>query len=154
MNAILMLLLMAAVAPSADWTPVIAAEGAVVTMEPAKEPGPAPQPAPDAGSSAGPIDTFRDAKALIEKGNALADRGKAVLDQAQRDGKITVDIRLPTPPAAGEQTQPQTVGPCPGGVCPLRPPAQPSVTPAETAQPTPQRSGGYYQPRLFWRWRR
>ena len=53
----------------------------------------------------GPIDTYRDAKALIDKGNALADRGKAILDQAQRDGKITVDMRLPTPPVSNPQTQ-------------------------------------------------
>ena len=62
-------------------------------------------PCPDCQGGAeasfgGPLDTLRDAKELIRKGSDLADRGKTILDQAQRDGKITVDIRLPEPPAA------------------------------------------------------
>jgi len=57
-------------------------------------PPPIIQPAPK-----GLLDTIRAAKALIAKGNALADRGKALLDAAQRDGKITVDIILPDVPA-------------------------------------------------------
>jgi len=70
----------------------------------------------------GPLDTLRDAKALIEKGNELADRGKALLDQAELDGKITVDIRLPSVPRLPIQTPPDTAtspaaSECQGGVC-------------------------------------
>jgi hypothetical protein len=57
-----------------------------------------PVPAPDTGAlPTGPLDIVRDAKSLIEKGNVLADRGKQILDAAQRDGKVTVDVRLPKP---------------------------------------------------------
>ncbi len=41
------------------------------------------------------LDVVRQAKDLIRKGNELADRGKAILDAVQREGKLTVDIRLP-----------------------------------------------------------
>lgn len=80
-----------------------------------------------AGLSGGPIDTYRDARELIDKGNALADRGKAILDAAERDGKITVDVRLPTPSIEQielgqfdiEPTAPDLVSACPGGTCTL-----------------------------------
>ena len=48
-----------------------------------------------AGLPGGIFDTIKQAKELIRKGNLLADRGKEILDAVQRDGKITVDIRLP-----------------------------------------------------------
>ena len=113
-------------------------------------------PCPDCQGSAGakvggPIDTYRDAKALIDKGNALADRGKAILDQAQRDGKITVDVRLPAPPVSNPQTQPRTGGTCPGGVCPSPlPGSTPRTAINESATSCSDRT---WRPRLL-RWRR
>ena len=125
------------------------------------------------GPYGGPLDTLRQAKELIAKGNELADRGKALLDAAQRDGKITVDIRLPetTPPVLGQS--PPTAGntTCPGGVCPYVPaPLSPPWTPIDqghtTAPPAETGvsdagtawscsggtcSGGVCRPRLFWR---
>jgi len=56
-------------------------------------PPPVVQPAPT-----GLLDTIRAAKALIAKGNALADRGKQLLDAAQRDGKIRLGVILPDVP--------------------------------------------------------
>ena len=156
---LLLLVLISTFAHGDEWTLLVATEGAMVTIEKSSipAPAPAPKPSPDgAGMKAGgPIDTYRDAKALIDKGNALADRGKAILDQAQRDGKITVDIRLPTPPVSKPQTQSATGGLCPGGVCPVQLPAEEGTLPrtaaADSAAPC---SGGVYQPRRFWRWRR
>ncbi|NLS96685.1 MAG: hypothetical protein GXX96_31500 [Planctomycetaceae bacterium] len=109
-------------------------------------------PCPDcsdgsSGPYGGPLDTLRDAKDLIRKGNDLADRSKALLDAAQRDGKITVDVHLPDPnaPAAGS---------CPGGVCPA--PLAGVRKPVVVEQPTvgQQCPGGVCQPRLLWRSRR
>ena len=54
-----------------------------------------PMPPPAVTAPEGIIDTIRQAKALIGKGNALADRGKLILDAAQRDGKIRVDVHVP-----------------------------------------------------------
>lgn len=164
-----------------EWTPLAATEGAVVTLEKPQPlpPAPAPKPDPDGAGAkvGGPIDTFREAKALIDKGNALADRSKAILDQAQRDGKITLDIRLPTPPnspaqatcppdgfcpsgtcpmlapqwtspAGKPQTQSTTGGRCPGGACPVPAPATEASTPGTvTADTTPRCTGGVCQPR-------
>ena len=74
---------------SNDWTPRVATEGAMVTLEkevsPAPVPKPIPKPDPD-GAGIGtklesPLDTYHEAKALIAKGNDLADRGKVILDQ-------------------------------------------------------------------------
>ena len=138
-------------------------------------------PCPDchngsAGPYGGPLDTLREAKELIAKGNELADRSKALLDAAERDGKITVDIRLPktTPPVLGET--PPAVGKttCTGGFCPYVPaPPIPAGTPTDqghtTAPPAGTAtgdvgtawsyssgscSGGVCRPRLFWRRRR
>lgn len=80
-------------------------------------------PCPDcqqgsAGPFGGPLDTLRDAKELIAKGNELADRGKAILDQAERDGKITVDIRVPKP-VVNSALPPGSCRSCQGGACPL-----------------------------------
>lgn len=82
-----------------DCTALVSTQGAMVTIEKAT-PTPATQSAPGAATVAGPIDVYRNARDLIDKGNDLADRGKAILDQAQRDGKITVDIRLPATPSS------------------------------------------------------
>jgi len=89
-------------------------------------------PCPDCRSGAGyggPLETYRDARALIRKGNELADRGRAILDAAERDGKITVDVRLPALDRATERLCPDgvcSVAPkraastlCPDGICPL-----------------------------------
>lgn len=46
--------------------------------------------------SAGPFDIIKQAKELIRRGNELAKRGKALLDAFEKDGKITVDVRLPS----------------------------------------------------------
>jgi len=135
--------------PPTDWTPVIATEAAEVTMEEPVPPAPEPEPDNDTGDSGqpvtGPLDTYRDAKELIRKGNELADRGKAILDAAEREGKVTVDVRLPktavpNPPPSGR---------CPGGVCPV----QPKLTATESQCTTAPRVY-YYRPRLFRRWRR
>jgi len=79
----------------------------------------------------------REVKELIRKGNELADRGKAILDAAERDGKVTIDIRLPKPtplrasaactegacPVPGPHAQRPAASPCAAGVCyaPVRP---------------------------------
>jgi len=160
-----------------EWTPLVASEGAAVTIE--RQSAPAPQPAPDGAAPqvGGPIDTYRDAKTLIDKGNALANRGKAIFDQVERDGKITVDIRLPpslkstnstsgtcrdgtcpipsrpqTPLVDKPQTHSNTGGHCPSGVCPTY------IEPVESSTPTdsvPRQSDGLYRTRrLLGRWRR
>jgi len=186
MKTILMVLVLAATqdAQRTDCTALTATQGAMVTLEKAPAPAPTPKPAPDGAPVGGPIDTYRDAKTLIDKGNALADRGKALLDQAQRDGKITVDIRLPTPsapaatatcplggtcrngrcplrqaeltpPASNPQTPSKPGGDCPGGVCPSCPSAEQAAPPRTTADSSSaQCNGGACQFRRFWRWRR
>lgn len=164
---------------SNDWTPPIAAEGAIMTIEmdvPAV-PKPLPNPTPDGARKGAklesPLDTYREAKTLIEKGNALADRGKAILDQAQRDGKITVDIRLPADSPSKQKadltcfgnsystkTCPSGTCPwgtckrrsCPGGNCPSETQAEdPSSASTESAQAC---NDGTCKPRRFLRWRR
>ena len=131
-------------------------------------------PCPDchngsAGPYGGPLDTLREAKELIAKGNELADRSKALLDAAERDGKITVDIRLPkaTPPVLGEAAPAAGKTTCPGGFCPYVPvPTDPGQATAPTtgtdagdANSAWSCSGsscsrGVSRPRLFWRFRR
>jgi hypothetical protein len=90
---------------------------------------------------AGPIDTIRDVNALIHE-------VKPIVDQAIKDGEITIKVKLPQPPKAvpAEVVEPSVVPDgteanqqqqsCPGGVCPSN----------------QQQS---YQPvrRLFGRWR-
>jgi hypothetical protein len=112
-------------------------------------------PCPDCQGQAGdayggPLDTLHDAKELIRKGNELADRSKAIFDQAELDGKITVDVRLPKP----APTQARS-GSCPGGICPLVPPL-PVDAPPEVAAPAATQgcSGGVCRPGLFGRRRR
>jgi hypothetical protein len=136
-----------------DWTPWVATEGAIVTLELEIPSAPLPTPKPDgAGKGAkieSPPDTYRDAKTLIEKGNALADRGKAILDQAERDGKITVDIRLPNPPAIDS---PARRKPCSGGGCRLS--TDGADDPPVNTDPAQTCSGGAGKHRRFLRWRR
>lgn len=167
-----------AVRAESDWRDAVAVDLAVATMVDAPAPVPKPDrcerckgtgsithgdghrtPCPDCPATAGesfggPLDTLRDARELIRKGNDLADRSKALLDAAQRDGKITVDVRLPQPlplaaPAVGQS--------CPGGVCPVVPP-RPEV-PASLPQTAATVQGdaclgGVCRPRLLWRFRR
>jgi hypothetical protein len=170
MNAMMLMLCVLGILEPNDWTPVIATEGAMVTLE-KSVPTPLPQPKPDpdgAGATGqsvtGPLDTLRDAKELIRKGNDLADQSVAILDQARRDGKITVDIRLPKSMAADKATPPTPRKTCPGGACPHLPSWSASTTgdnPASTPTPdaanTPTRQackGGVCRSRLFWRFRR
>lgn len=166
-----------AVTPSTqanEWTPLMATEGAVVTLE--KPLPPAPRPTPDGATAqvGGPIDTYRDAKTLIDKGNALADRGKVILDQVEREGKITVDIRLPQGPLHSQTPASCSLnGTCRGSTCPVTPSQQipvnsdapsdfckhcpggvcPESSEADVSTPS---DNGRSQParRLFWRWRR
>lgn len=148
-----------------DWTPVVATEGATVTLS-RRTPAPLPKPDPDGAGAAGqsvtgPLDTLRDAKELIRKGNDLADQSVAILDQARRDGKITVDIRLPQGQVIETPTPRNT---CPGGVCSHRPTSVTSSTTDEvTVGPTPRNAGksarqvcqgGARRSHLFWRFRR
>ena len=139
-------------------------------------------PCPDcqdgsAGPYGGPLDTLRGAKDLIRKGNESADRSKELLDRAERDGKIRLDIHLPEPaPPLGSPAHARGLGgPCPGGVCPYVPDLPPPFAPDDScwsgscpqvpdSAPTvteatvqPATSGyrrGIWQPRLFRRWRR
>jgi len=103
-------------------------------------------PCPDCRSGAavgGPLETYRDARVLIRKGNELADRGRAILDAAERDGKITVEVRLPALDRATERLCPDGVCPvageyseCPDGICPLPPErllSEPGVEPLAPA---------------------
>ena len=145
------LLLVAGCLPTravADPRDEAAVEWAVATMVSDHAPEPDPQPyacprcqdtgwithgdghrtrCPDCSDGSGkgsPLDTLRDARELIRKGNELADRSKAILDRAERDGKITIDVRLPKP---NLQQQPSTMS-CQNGACSLVP-QQPGQTP-------------------------
>jgi hypothetical protein len=108
-------------ATATDYRNATANDWALATIAPSVDPTPEPAPAPgkcqrcgDTGwithgdghktrcpecnqgeLPTGPIDTLRNAKALVDKYNRLADQAKAILDAAQRAGKITVDIRMP-----------------------------------------------------------
>ena len=164
---VLMMLCVLGASKPNDWTPVIATEGAMVTLEKAPPiPKPQPKPDPDGAGAVGqsvtsPLDTLHDAKELIRKGNDLAEQSVAILDQARRDGKITVDIRLPQGQAIETPTPRKT---CPGGVCPHRPTSVTTSTTDEvTVGPTPRNAdtsarqvcqGGARRSRLFWRFRR
>jgi hypothetical protein len=135
-----------------QWTPVIATECAMITLEkstPAPIPQPAPKPDPDGakpGSQAvtSPLDMFRDARTLIDKGQSLADRSKAILDQAEQDGKITLDVHLPKPAPTELARADVSSGckNCHGGVCPYAPNASEKNKSDTTAtDKTPASSG-------------
>ena len=150
-----------------DWTPIIATEAAYATMSGSVTPTPIPPdnkykckfckdtgiithgdghttPCPHCNAGDSPQGwILSDAKALIAKGNKLADRGKLILDQAERDGKITVDVHLPKPTTQAGTWQ------CDGNVCRLVPNVEATV-PTETTQknqPVYRRRG------FFRRWR-
>jgi hypothetical protein len=112
----------------ANWQDIAAGELALAIVEgdgPAPA-APAPGPGPDDTGALPQGWIISDARDLIAKGNALADRGKAILDAAERDGKVTVDVRLPggakkreeasgrKPPA---NSLPLHGSECTGGVC-------------------------------------
>ena len=86
---------------TADYTDVAAADMALATMIEPAAPQPLPPPDDDdtgaIGRVGGPVDTIREAKALIRKANKAVDRGTAILDAVERDGKVSVDIKLPKP---------------------------------------------------------
>jgi|LSQX01.3.fsa_nt_gb hypothetical protein len=109
------------------------------------------------GDYSGPLDTWRDAKDLIRKGNELANRGKQLLDRAERDGKICVDILLPKPNLESQpvvQREPVSQ-PCPADACSVVPPPPKRTAPTiVTQQAAPSCTQTYCQPRVFWRWRR
>ena len=130
----------AAVLP-VDWTPLVATEAALITLAGDESPQPQLEDTDVTGEPVGgPLDTIHEARELIRKGNELADRGQAILDQAERDGKITVDIRLPDPGTRSEAPQPDAA--C-NSEC-----ATPAArTVRYTQRPT-------RRPLLFWRWRR
>ncbi len=169
--------------PPADYRDGVAVELTVATMAADRAPQPEPEPpgpydcprckdtgwithgdghrtaCPDCsdrgtGSYGGPLDAWREAKELIRKGNDLADRGKAIFDAAERDGRITVDVRIP-------DSSP-TVGPSSCGFCPVVPvpdlpaPDLPVLPPPEAAQPamTQGCADGVCRGRLVRRWRR
>ena len=119
-------------------------------------------PCPDcsdgsSGDYSGPLDTWRDAKDLIRKGNELADRSKQLFDRAERDGKIRVDIQLPKPSLESQSTarQKAVTQSCPSGVCPVVPEPPKRTAPTVATQPAaPSGTRTYYRPRIFWRWRR
>jgi len=132
----------AAVLP-VDWTPLVATEAALITLAGNETPQAQIEDTDVIGPPlTGPLDTIHDARELIRKGNALADRGQAILDQAERDGKITVDIRLPDPSRQSDTSPPESA--C-SDKCPT--PAARTVR-STTSQRTTRR------PLLFWRWRR
>jgi len=110
----------------------VAVDFAVATMIESKGPSPEPSPydcpackdtgwimhgdghqtkCPNCDLAGAPFSIIRQAKELIRKGNLLADRGKALLDAVQKEGKLTVDIRLP-----------QIATDCPDGSCPVTAP--------------------------------
>ena len=113
-------------------------------------------PCPDcqggsSGSYGGPLDTLRDAKNLIRKGNELADRSKTLLDAAERSGKITIDVHLPKAGPPPLPIEPGPLGVCPSGGCPLVP--NPVTAPPAQAASSRCRTS-CSRPRLFGRWRR
>ena len=167
-----------------DYRDAAAVDLAIATMDEAPQPGPSPAkcsrcngtgwithgdghrtPCPDCqeGSAShygGPLDTLRDAKTLIAKGNALADRGKMLLDAAKADGKIMLAVHLPNVLRSSCTTKTIQIDKkqtCPGGVCPYRPPA---VTKTKdkivTSQKTVWRSkvAFWHRPRILGRFRR
>ena len=119
------------------WTPLIATEASVVTMTEREAPLVEPEDTDIGQPAGGPFDSIRDAKELIRKGNELADRGKTILDQAEREGMITVDIHLPGSESKRANSASETAF---GNSC--------SSSSGRTVRYSARR------PLLFWRWRR
>lgn len=110
------------VAERTYWSPLVAVAAAEASMQGDSTPAPlppAPDPDDDSGTKpGGPFDFIRDAKALVKKGNALADRGKSILDKAEAEGKVTIDVRLPGgPQETKESTAEESEQSCPDGSC-------------------------------------
>ena len=115
----------------------LAAEAAYLTVDAPEQPQPVPPPdEPDNGAApavGGPLDTLRDARELIQKGNALADRTKRLMDAAQREGGLWLFARLPGGPAPVPKASPGTPADCPAGTCPLLPVPENAQKPAPAA---------------------
>lgn len=131
------------------YSPLVAVAAAEAAMQDESTPSPLPlPPEPDdtdgdtGAKPGGPLDILRDARALVEKGNKLADRGKLILDKAEQEGKITIDVRLP---GGTKAEKPQ--GDCADGSCQL--------PPSETKESTAEDSYSVRGPiRRFFRRRR
>lgn len=93
------------------------------------------------------FDVVRQAKELIRKGNELADRGKSILDALQRDGKITVDIKIPKISKIDISIP---IIDCPDGSCKV--PQKYSTNSYERRVNEYQRT--YTKPKSRWRWKR
>jgi hypothetical protein len=124
-----------------------------------------PQPAPEPDDSGapgrpitGPLDMIREAQELIRNGSELVDRSKGLLDAAEREGKITVDVLLPKLQTPVTQQTPSVS--CSGGTCRLVPQDQAESQQTET-EPMPKLQAaapvcraGSCRRRLFRRWYR
>ncbi len=65
----------------------------------------------------GPLNIIWQAKELIRKGNKLAQRGKDLLDAFERDGKVTIDIKLPIKPTVVSKVIAPANSKCSSGSC-------------------------------------
>ena len=112
-----------------------ACEGALVSLEAESRPAPVPAPDDAAGTPpvTGPLDTLRDARELIQKGNALADRTKRLMGAAQREGGLWLFARMPGGPAPVPKASPGAPADCPEGTCPLLPVPENAQKPAPAA---------------------
>jgi hypothetical protein len=164
-----------------DYRDAAAVDLAISTMSDASRPGPSPAKCSrcdgtgwithgdghrtrcpecqtgSAGQYGNPLDTYRDAKALLAKGNELADRGKALLDAAEADGKIMLAVHLPKTlkPARTAEAKPADDQTCPGGVCPCKPKeTRKPKDKVSTFRATILRTEGVSRPRLLERIRR
>ncbi len=109
----------------------------------------------DIGGYGSPLDTYRDAKALIAKGNELADRGKAFLDAAEADGKIMLAVNLPKLSKSTIVTGKKPGPTCAGGVCDYTPGETPKPNDkVSVPPPTKSRVKKLFRVRLWGRFRR
>lgn len=93
----------------------VAPDGAASDFWPGERKSEASRPVePSAVELGGPIDTIRQAGEVVREARAL-------LDAAKREGKVTIDVRLP-------RTLPQAGAACGGGVCFEVPPATAGVS--------------------------
>lgn len=105
----------------------------------------------DGAKPAGPIDTLREMSALVKKGNALADRSKALFDAAQGDG-LDMKLQIGTPrllrvPVEAVVLPRVAQDSCVGGVCKM-----PAARPSTAVQWMPTRRRVLWRfPRLRWR---
>lgn len=182
---------------TADYTDVAAADMALATMVDTSLPTPAPgkcekcggdgwldhgdghrTPCPECNPGApllrlgGPVDTIREAKALIRKANKAVDRGTAILDAVERDGKVSVDIKLPRVAKVTSAVRTRTITRrvCDGQSChyedvqvpideddeptPFDEPKEEATTQAAGTCNSCDNSNTFRRRGLFWRWRR